>query len=392
MRTLQLSFSPLGGAGRVAINTANMLNRTSALEVQTYFLHSTNIRRQPLSSPKITALSILDEYLVKKTNESSMVSLFRSKGDATIPREHFDVIHLHWWQDFDLGLIAQQNPNTRFVITLHDDRAFTGACHSSGSCTNHIYGCRDCPIVRAPFRKLVRHEFDGTRASLSRFSNLRFVAPTERMKNTALKSGLDDFGSIDVIPNPVDQAFLPETNDDLPPNNASAKIKLGFIAENLEDPNKRFHLAVELVQRLNEAGIEAELEAVGNSKRKSPSPHTAFLGHLSQKQISVKSREWSALLVSSEFENAPMSIVEMALLGVPTITHSVGGTEELLGLTGQRVLIEDWRSISDGDIKELSHSLIKNVTERKIEIARLASANFGHNRITQMLLEVYGEY
>ena len=391
MRILQASFSPLGGAGRVARNTAKLLRAHTDHDVENFFVHRSNIRQDPLSVPSITASSLFDEYVVKRSDEKSMVSLLRSKGSALFPSAGYDIIHLHWWQDFDLEKLAFQNSSAKFVLTLHDDRAFTGACHSSGACEQHESGCKACPIVRAPFRPLVRREYVRARELLSNLPSVCFVAPSKGILETAKNSGLDEIGDIAFIPNPISEAFaeLDESQIGTRAKEDDEIINVGFIAENLDDSNKRLYLAIDLVRRLRSSGMNLMIQVVGRSSNKFKENWIDHRGTLAPEQIVELSRAWAALIVSSEFENAPLIIAEVGMLGVPTISDSSGGMGEILQLTGQSPMIEDWDSLSENETLEIGKFISGENNQLGGSIRAASRKNFGFDSIVGKLLEVY---
>lgn len=388
MRILQVSFSPKGGAGTVAKNTADLLEKKAGLETQLCFLHPSTLRDSPFYNPGTTVRAALDEYLIKSNESKSMLSVLRSKPRVRLGLSGFDVVHLHWWQGLDLLELRRRNPKAKFVLSLHDDRAFTGGCHSSGTCIGYESGCTTCPITRSPFLGLTRREFLRTRNSYGAIGNLEFVAPTNQMKVMAENSGISKLGKINMIPNPISEEFFGKEGKHRESSRMS--FKLGFVAANVADSNKRLSYAVSLIDNLRLRGLDVELEVVGGGNYSSNPPNVSFLGPLSQERLSETASSWAALVMSSKYENSPMTIVEMAALGVPTISHDVGGVQEILSATNQAPIVESWSNKLPGEVLDKIEDNLKSANPVfRSAIRNKAIANFGPDTILQALERVY---
>lgn len=391
MKVLQASFSPMGGAGNVAKSVGETLSKASGVEVDYFFLQELNLRKAPLENPVRTFRAFFDEFFVKKSSKATMITLNRAFNYAPEDLGNYDVIHFHWWYDINIAKLAEQLPNSTFVFTLHDDRALTGVCHSSGSCSNFIEGCQNCPVVRAPYRNEVARSFTKTRNMLSAPTKVKFVAPSEWMQKTALSAGIDQIGEIVVIPNPISNSFWvasPSTGHRAydPKNN---RIKFGFLAENINDPNKRLDRALNLVKGLRGLGYEVSIEIVGGGKVPySDKTSSEPLGRLSTTELIQVASSWDALISSSESENAPVSIVEMAALGVPTVTHSSDPVDEILRKTGQRAIVQNWGAEVTDEFAEVLVSQIRG-HQNSNHLRVSARENFGPEVVRQKLLKLY---
>ena len=339
MRVVQAAFSSSGGAGSVATNTNEILLK-NGVESSTWFLTDSSLRGKPVSNWHLLPGAIVDEYLVKKPDEISMFSLFRSEAGSARLETEAEVLHLHWWQDFDLPQMARSNRFSRVVFSLHDDRAFTGGCHSSGNCSGYETGCKSCPLSRRFFHNKISNNYSRTREEYNNFDDVVFVAPTVLMRDKAERAGLMENWRVEVIPNPISLEYW-----DANPSRAvqsSEKIKLGFIAANLGDKNKRLELALLIVEKMIRNGRNVELETVGSNLPSEFKGKVRNHGPLTPREITAVAASWHGLLLTSSYENSPVVISEMAALGIPTLTDGILSVEDTLAMSGQSPVIGDF--------------------------------------------------
>jgi len=105
---------------------------------------STNLRSEPLLSPRHTLAAIIDQYLVKEPGFRAPVSLFRDTVSPPMAKalSSAEVIHLHGINGIvQLSQIRSRFPDTKIVWTLHDMNPFTGACHYSLGCQGFENDC-----------------------------------------------------------------------------------------------------------------------------------------------------------------------------------------------------------------------------------------------------------
>jgi ribosomal protein S27AE len=96
--------------------------------------------------------------------------------------------------------IAQDGSNV--ILTLHDQRFFTGGCHYSLECQGFMQKCSMCP--RVP--RILQRRVEGNLISLKKFSsqigdNFRIITPSKWLADEAKKSSLLFGRSIEYIPN-----------------------------------------------------------------------------------------------------------------------------------------------------------------------------------------------
>jgi glycosyltransferase involved in cell wall biosynthesis len=221
---------------------------------------------------------------------------------------------------------------------------------------------------------------------------VHFIAPSEEMMRKAKKAGLADIGSLSVIPNPIDPRFLESTTSHaFELESKSNDFVLGFIAQNLDDPNKRISKAFDLVRSLHDRQIDVKLEIVGGGGDKLDKTISRNLGTLKANELISVARRWDALVSCSMFENAPLSIVEMASLGIPVISDETLASGGLLEKTGQTSLIQSWDSgPTDSELKSIIEMLASERSTLSSRLIEETRANFGWYEIKKQLLQVYG--
>ena len=389
MDVLQVSFSSSGGAGTVASTTNEILIR-KGISSTTHFLTDSSLRADPIANARYIPPSLVDEYLVKKNGQSSMFSLARSHYSPEIFESNAQVIHFHWWQDFNLPRIASLNPKAKTVFSLHDDRAFTGGCHSSGLCRQFESGCTNCPIARPLFRDLVKKNFQSTRADFELSPRRHFIAPTEAIKNKAISSRLADSSSISIVPNPIAESFWNSGTRDTEGSNEA--LLLGFVAANLSDKNKRIELALSVVRRFREVGHNCKLVTVGSNLPSALKSEVIYLGKLTSDEIASKAKDWDAVIISSIYENSPVVIGEMAALGVPVIADEKVKISESLKMFGQEPVATDLEQLGDPEKILNVIELLRSFDARKREQLRLlARKQIGADSIFRKLMSIYFE-
>lgn len=111
----------------------------------------------------------------------------------------------------------------------------------------------------------------------------------------------------------------------------------------------------------------------------------AFTGGLSREETLIRMSQAHALIMLSEREGLPMSIIEAIHIGLPVIASNVGGVAEIIG-TDAGILV----SSNPADIAEAIRVLLQPV--RRKEMANAAYARKEQFSATQMCTKVSGEY
>ena len=332
MRIRHISFSSQGGAGKAAQRLSS-LQRRFGLDSEHIHLTDSDLRNRPFQHSITTLMAGLDSYLVQKKEARPLqFSALRSSVDSRFP-EHIaaEVFHLHWpagvWgpRSFELA----RSRGVAVIQTLHDDFPFTGGCHNAGSCIKYETGCTKCPLVKPMFWGLAS-SIQAAKSNSLASERPVITAQSNWMLERALKSVVLKNARTHKIPNVISEAFFIERLA-LQSVEASfeSPLRIGFIAANVEDPNKGFDAAI---QTLQACGLSFVFRVVGASSRKinTSSGQIHFLGPLTSSQLVDECESWDFLFVNSLQENSPTVISEMACIGVPTLSVEVGAIPEMI--------------------------------------------------------------
>jgi glycosyltransferase involved in cell wall biosynthesis len=267
------------------------------------------------------------------------------------------VFHLHWVEGVisPSQIAALLGGGKKIVWTLHDMAPFTGGCHHSHDCFGYETNCNNCPQVRSVFRPAIASSHGNKKVFESNFKNLTVVATTEWMAEKARRSKIFSNTSVVVIPNPVSYEIFSKasaiTSDTRVKPRSPNQLKLVLIANDLADETKGVEKLVVAAQAARVlSGCEISLILIGkNGHSFANKEGIDCRGELTQSQISECLIDCDALISASTSESFGLTIVEAAILGIPSIVLGGSGSSELVthGVTGWVVQ----------DFPELTHLL-----------------------------------
>ncbi len=253
-----------------------------------------------------------------------------------------DLLHLHWINFGFLSIksIAKLSGlNKPLVWTMHDMWAFTGGCHYSGTCTNYLQHCHDCPFLRNPNPTDLSYRVFEQKKALYASAKLTLVACSEWLAELARKSALLRNFDIRAIPNPID------TNQYQPSNRLEARQQANlptgkklilFGAMNTLDRRKGFAYLEESLSLLTEnaqATREMELVVFGKADEQAlmhlPFP-VHYLGSLLPEQLIPVYNAVDAFVLPSLEDNLPNTVMEALSCGTPVVAFRQGGLPEMI--------------------------------------------------------------
>ena len=358
------SFSSSGGAGNVA---RNLISGFSEIGIDAEFFSSidSNLRREPLALPKVTAAAALDNFFLKAPNWKSLISVTRDKVELPFPlADETDVLMLRWGNGMlNQNLIAELG-NRTLVMGLDDMNTFTGGCHYAGSCEGFHNTCVSCPCVKAPFRKMVQKNLERKRRLLGQVKNLTVVATTPWMQDQFSKSSFSEFAQPKVVKQPLDPRFFSLPSSTQSDSAERKKLRVLIMAANLDDPIKGVLELWPHLEGLVESGmISLTLIGEHSSKMKTTMRGAGFTGRLNVERIIGHLDSSDILIIPSLEENAGTVVAEAASRGVPTIARRIGGLVDEIGDNEKGWFFEENQEVPSL-LLSLSLEEIKNMGKR----------------------------
>ena len=346
-----VSFSSSGGAGRVASQLIAGLPKfgfDARLEVVT----DTDIPGIIRNHPIVAGSAVIDNFVVKRRSYHQLFSLTRRAPKSS--RDRFcadDLLHLHWipgaLQISDKVLTRSPKP---IVWTMHDMWPITGGCHHALECSRYSHGCLNCPAVQPVFHSAVWRAAETKKVVLQNIPRLVICTPSRWLARQVAESSIAHDLDVRYVPNPIDPEFQIATeNTSGPSTELCQQLKLipddafviGFVAKNLDDPNKRLDLVIRTLQGMREAAYSRKivLLAIGSSRQSKRQwgvdiRWTGTLHSVADRKLAYQ--RMNVMLSVSDAETAPLVIDEALACGTPVVVRDSGGAAESVkdGYTG----------------------------------------------------------
>ena len=399
MKVLQLSTTLEGGAGLAARRLNAALNATGLeseiLSVGKDFdilqKNEGFYERSRITKLKSSILTFLQyKFLQKGSNliTTKSISVFKS-----IERfQNFDLIHIHATYNFinDNIFEALFNSNLNIIITMHDQRLFTGGCHYSHDCYQFRNGCESCPQVKSIFKKQVLNSQKQKVGLFSKQRRICLISPSIWLADLAKSSEVLKQREISIVLNPVPEFYSNGNHSDLRAkfNYNSNENVVNFIAANLTNPNKGLTTIFNAISNMDTGRKEKlRLVLIGNKGNLEIPPNITcdVLEHQTEIEIAQRLRAGDALIVPSLIDNSPNVIGEALMAGSMVFGADVGGISELMEKM-------KFQTFPPGDYSRLCQILNEfNRGYDKNEITRIAKTLYSYevvgNRVKQLYLE-----
>jgi glycosyltransferase involved in cell wall biosynthesis len=328
LKVIHLSTGSIGGAGLAArrlnraLNMAGFPSKFYAPERKDF---TPVVNEEVL---EISALALLKQKFYSFIQKSFHKKIFFSLWSANICNvrtlkrisnpEH-TVLHIHNW--FNLfsqrKLIKLSQIGYRIVLTMHDERFFTGGCHYTFECSGFIQACNTCPRIPTVLRRVPPKNL-ATATNLAKISksNIWFVAPSKWLLDEAKRSKiLKDCNQLVHIPNTLGEPYKVDELKKFRSRISKTELFIGIAAM---DPSSYVKGGDSLDR------ITAEVSRLGLRVK--------FL-YLNQMHGNANLEFWPKIdyiLSLSRAETSSNVILEGKLQGVPAIATTVGGVTELL--------------------------------------------------------------
>ena len=322
MRIIQLSTGHLGGAGLAARRLNDQLNLNG---VDSTFV----ALAQKGFFPGANELQV-ERNLVVKTLGASMAAVQRSFSGQTLmtsvskssnvvsrimqyanPLE--TIIQIHNWQNIInfKDIHELQESGFKIILTLHDQRFFTGGCHYSYSCLGYEESCLDCPQVPKTFTKIPKQSLEYSKNITFRKDSIMVVGPSQWIVNLAGKSSVLKKIEGHVVPNVLGETWLNVVRNISFKKNAKFTIGVASM-----DPDS-YIKGGDIIQE-----IQLHLPASDNS--------IIYLSKFANEEQVQFWEQIDCLFVPSRADNSPNVIHEAKSLGIPVVATKTGGIPEIL--------------------------------------------------------------
>jgi glycosyltransferase involved in cell wall biosynthesis len=397
MKIAHFSFSTFGGAGKIA----RLLYKSQVdqgLDAHFFSLTDSNLHINPLRLPKLLSLSLMDQYLLSKNNNPSLVSILREHNNG-FNFDHFlnnfDVIHFHWIP----GLIRIKefpklfSPNVKFVWSIQDFWPMTGGCHFVGACTGYVTNCPACPQLKRGFKNLAQKQLGVKARTFAEFKeNLTLVAPSQYVEQRLKSSSIfRDFKTV-IIGNPIsleknDNYFGSHQKYDINPRD---QFVIGCVAANLSEERKNISLLINWFKSNHKNfNKPMKLLLVGNSADFiEPHPNIEIRKKITDEdEMNSVYIEMNINISISSEETFGYTILEAGIQGVASICLNGTAQSELIQSGKNGILIN-----TIDDLNGAIESLLRSEKFRK-SISSSARSDYSNkysvHNINSKYLEIY---
>ena len=382
-KVVQLSTSYKGGAALASRRLNKSLNRIGvdsefvSISKTEFVLepHESDIERRPIETIFGYTFSVFSKFISKKTPFSLFgTNLIKIGQDTKLKLNGNTIIHVHNWFNLisHLQVINLALANIPVVVTLHDQRFFTGGCHNSYECEEFMNSCKNCPKLPKIFKTIPNFNHQKLSEFLNtKVDNLKFIAPSKWMLAQAKKSTLLKNQDVRFIPNTLGDFSSTPINKKI---NTSDKLKVGIASVDKNAYLKGGDILKEIQSKIENCKLNIELIFLSDVLKQQDM--NAFWGNL------------DILLVPSRAENSPNVIHEAKSLGIPILASDVGGISELLHPDYDHLI-----SLKDLNAEYILQQLLgikPDISEKNRAEIKKRFSNYSQNSVSQHI-ELYQE-
>ena len=391
MKILHLSTSLSGGAGIAARRicqaqieyglNASILGGQVKTETQ-MFQRETLIERTRSQEIRSSLVTFVQSNLIQKgeflTTPVSIDAI--SIRDARVIDA--DIVNIHaFYNLLSMGEIAQLAKHKSVVVTLHDQRLFTGGCHYSLECNQYKTVCGKCPQVKKYATPMIKFAHRAELVNRATFKKIAYVTPSEWLMKKAKESALLRNSEIEVINNPIPAVF-----QSIPRNKKSDILTIGFVSENLNNPYKGITALVEAVNIVSKSlDVVLRLYGTGEVKGLNENVRVEYSRFDGDAEGVSAFNNCDVIVIPSIQDNSPSVLTESIMSGVPVIASKVGGITEILskyGLPG----------FEPGDFRELAKLLeFQAVNKPNFPLLKSAKNDFSYSSSAKKYYSLYNK-
>lgn len=392
MLVVHFSTTLRGGAGTAAIR-AHEAVASVGVESSLVSIYGTNHqirgsldsrlatarRRMSTLGNKIASVDASQLVTPFGVNNSRALRLIDNLPDRAI-------IHLHNLQNLlQPREVIRVSQEKRVVLTLHDERFYSGACHYTNNCEKFRSSCFKCPQVkRAAHARVLRNQSEVSRRGQLPDS-LVIIAPSRWIAERARESNVLQDANIFYVPNPIDTfSFSPLRRD-------QARARWGLTdhfviattgAKGGQDERQVLDGLAAMNADTPLLNLRLGGKMGGGSLQEIHLPYSE-----SQRDVADFFAASDVFLNISHLDNFPNVNLEALASGVPVVTLGSGGLSEAITDTGGGLVAADLK-----EAISLLQALIENESDRRRlgKAARVgAVARYSYEIVGAQLGDIY---
>jgi glycosyltransferase involved in cell wall biosynthesis len=284
------------------------------------------------------------------------VNIINTKTILKLAPSTNTILHFHNW--FNLinqnQLLKFANMGYKIVLTMHDERFYTGGCHYAFECEGFKFNCGICPQTKKYFNRMPRFALRKISSRLPKWnSSITFIAPSMWIKERSLSSSLLNKSQILFIPNTLSYNFEKQFNFERK-SNRDSKYVLGVASMD----KKAYIKGADIIENMEKI-----------VKQNQSKFDIIYLSDELCKQ-NTEENFWNRidfLLVLSRIDNSPNVIHEAKAIGIPIVATAVGGITELMN-PDYDLLILDTDLCAEMILDKINDRIKSNFLDKKINM------------------------
>lgn len=392
MKVVHLITATSGGAGEAAIRLHESLVEAGCdSKAITVDRRKKNITTRAVNfqdigkfKPRLSSsLTALQRSLIQSGDDPVSALSFNTLDWEDPDLEAADILHLHAFYNLvSINRFLKVYPDKKKVVTLHDERFYTGGCHYSHDCLGFVSGCKSCPQVKSLFQPLVKKQKLNLENLNIGDSKIHFICPSNwilKRASEALKGIQREnfFHVYNPIPSVSSSLKLQKAIDN--------EIRFGFVSQNLDNPIKNLPLLLSAFQKLSkDYPGQYSLTLLGESQKNYSKVHPEIKQKSARnlEELYAALGEIDFLVVPSIEDNLPNVLGEALMNGVGIIGSNVGGIPEIVELFNQSLF-------QNGDVQSLLHAMRNHNLTDRMKMQSLAEEHFGFETIARKMMRIY---
>ena len=372
---------------------SNAIEETFELEAQTFTLWDRlKIKLKVLLKQPIGYWQSSEYHLKGQDSNMGLFSLPYSDFNLTL-NEHIkwaDVINLHWVPSmWDYNLF--QKLNKPIVWTLHDMNPFTGGCHYSRDCRRFTEDCKNCPQLDGTRNPNFASKLLEYKRKYMKLNNISYVTLCDWMITRLEDSSVFKDEKVYKIYNSLNTDIFK------PFNKRKVRKSLGvpldrkivlFVSERRDNYRKGGYMLLQIIRKLKEKSYY--FYAIGASEVPNLDDNLVQLGVIQdEKTMATVYNIADVLILPSIEDNLPNVMLEALCCGLPVVSFSNGGMNEIIKPGENGLLVEE--QTPEAMISAVQEYFLHSSKYVKANISENSQSLFNASKQAKAYVEVYQE-